>query len=419
MRLLLALALLLVPLASAAPEQVHLGLRDPDYAQGITVSWLEMDPQGPDFVTLTGPESEARIDARAVPGHSPGIVYEARFPPLAEGASYAYAIGERSFALAPPPASNFTFAALGDMGTTREAGATVETLRKASPSFVIHSGDISYAEGDPTLWKAWFTLVEPVAASSPWIPALGNHEGDVLGLARDEAAVVDPAEQAIVKQRFPLPRETFWYSFDVQGVHFVALDTFSQLTMPQEEVEWLEADLAAAKDARFIVVFLHEPPYSSNAAHGSSPRAYGAFAAILEEAGVDLVLAAHDHSYERTHLLRGGDVVSVANESARGNGTRYVVTGGAGAALYESFVAPQPEWSAVREAIHHVLLVTVEGSRLTVRAVATEDGRVVDEFSIGSIDEASPLDEVARTPAGGAGLLAVAMVVAAFASRRW
>lgn len=422
MRALLIVGLLLAPIASAAPEQVHLGLRDADAAKGFTLSWVDTSASPASTVTLTRPDGVVAIEGRVVPGPTPGVVYEARLPALAPNATYSYAIGERAFPLTPPPAPGepFRLAFLGDMGVTREAGLAVEAIAAANASLVLHVGDVSYAGGDPMIWKSWFDLVEPVASRVPWIPALGNHEGDVLGAATDEAAVVDPHEQAIFRQRFPQPDDTFWFSFDWAGVHLIALDTFSELTMPSEEIAWLEADLAASKDAAWTIAFFHEPPYSSNAAHGSSPRAHGAFARILEEGGVDLVVTGHDHSYERTYALRDGTVVGKANDTLEGSGTVYVVTGGGGASLYETFVDPQPEWSAAREAAHHILVLDVTPQRIEGRVVATAGSDFTDSFSISRPAPSAAQEEPAMnaTPAASLGLWVVALGLLGFAKRR-
>lgn len=385
---LLVTTLVLLPLAAAAPEQVHVGLGDQDALAGYVVSWVDTDPTGPDLLTFHGPDGDVRVDAITVPGPTPGVVREARLPPLVPGANASYDIGERSFRLRVRPSEGaLKIVALGDMGATREAGDAVETIARDLPDMVLHVGDVAYAGGDPITWKAWFDLVEPVASGTPWMPALGNHEGDVAGLTTEsvtpeEKPAPDPSEQAVFKQRFPLPSETFWYSFDVAGVHFVALDTFSAVEMPAAEIEWLRQDLAAAKGAEWIIAYLHAPPYSSNGFHGSNPRAYDAFAKILEDAGVDLVLTGHDHFYERTFALRGGRVVSRANETTKGSGTVYVVTGGAGAGLYESLVDPQPEWSATRAAVHHILQLEITPDRIDARVVPTGASGLSDSFAI-------------------------------------
>jgi hypothetical protein len=69
---------------------------------------------------------------------------------------------------------------------------------------------------------------------------------------------------------------------------------------------WLRADLAAT-DAPWIVAFWHHPPYSKGS-HDSDHEIEliemrERFLPVLEAHGVDLVLAGHSHSYERSVLL--------------------------------------------------------------------------------------------------------------------
>ena len=63
---------------------------------------------------------------------------------------------------------------------------------------------------------------------------------------------------------------------------------------PQER--WLRADLAAATQ-RCVLAYWHHPRFSSGL-HGSDPRT-AAFFTALYAANADVVLAGHDHGYER------------------------------------------------------------------------------------------------------------------------
>ena len=323
--LLVALAsLLLAPLAQAAPEQVHLGLPTADSATGLSILWLDAQPEGAPQVTLDTPSGAKTVTGASVAGPSVGFAYEARLTSLAPNTTYRYHVGEKTFPFTTPAATTapFRFVALGDMGADANAAATVAKIQELAPDLVLHSGDISYSGGDPTVWAEWFTMVEPVAARVPWVTALGNHEADVAGAGVPVLGgnAISPTEQAFYTQRFGLPGNELYYSFDWQGTHFVALDTFSQLDIPADERAWLDADLSAAhENATWTIVFLHEPPFSSNAAHGSSARVQQAFVPLFEKHHVALVIAAHDHSYERFAPI---------------NGVTYVVSGGGGAELY-------------------------------------------------------------------------------------
>ena len=52
-----------------------------------------------------------------------------------------------------------------------------------------------------------------------------------------------------------------WYSFDYRVVHFIALCTEVQGRFTEEQVKWALSDIAASKDARHTVVFMHAPAW--------------------------------------------------------------------------------------------------------------------------------------------------------------
>ncbi len=93
---------------------------------------------------------------------------------------------------------------------------------------------------------------------------------------------------------------------------------------------------------------------------------------IVERYGVHLVLAGHEHAYERTVPL------SAHEQQPEGSGTVYVTTGGGGAGLHN--VGIQPE-TAISQSVHHYLRIDVEGSSMTVRAIGLQ-GQEIDRFTL-------------------------------------
>lgn len=407
MRAIALLALFLVPVAAAAPEQVHLGLPTEDPSTSISILWLDLDPLAPDAQSVTVDGQE--IAASVVVGPSIGKAFEAVVEGLEPGTEYEYTVGGstysfRTAARSMDEARPLRVVALGDHGINERSAATVAAIEELAPDLVLHMGDISYAEGRQNEWIDWFRMVEPVAATRPWVTALGNHETYTGASPWTLVAPPSPLEIAFYQQRFGLPGNEIWYSFDWAGVHFVALDTFSQEGIAQEEVAWLEQDLAAAADAKWIVVFLHEPPFSSNASHGSSERVQDAFVEIFARHGVDLVLAAHDHSYERTVAM---------------DGVVYIVSGGGGESLYDEWEG-QPDWSAARGSEYHVTLLEFYADRIEGRPIPTQGGDLVDEFTIrASALEGAPAAIVTNeTPTTGAIAIVALALAFAFARRR-
>ena len=94
---------------------------------------------------------------------------------------------------------------------------------------------------------------------------------------------------------------------------------------------------------------------------------------MFDTHGLQLVFAGHNHVYERSVPIRADA------EVPDGEGTVYLVSGGAGADLYTSF---DQEWFAdVALAEEHYLIADFgpERADVVVRDLA---GNVLDEFSV-------------------------------------
>lgn len=100
-----------------------------------------------------------------------------------------------------------------------------------------------------------------------------------------------------------------WYSWRSGPALVVVLDS----TRPDdpEQLDWLERTLAST-DATWRIVALHHPPYSSGW-HGSATDVREAFQPIFERYGVQLVLAGHDHDYQRSVPINGITYVCLAD----------------------------------------------------------------------------------------------------------
>eukprot|EP00213_Chloropicon_mariensis_P004479 CAMPEP_0197484448 /NCGR_PEP_ID=MMETSP1309-20131121/57394_1 /TAXON_ID=464262 /ORGANISM="Genus nov. species nov., Strain RCC998" /LENGTH=793 /DNA_ID=CAMNT_0043027087 /DNA_START=217 /DNA_END=2600 /DNA_ORIENTATION=- len=103
-----------------------------------------------------------------------------------------------------------------------------------------------------------------------------------------------------------------YYSFDYGPIHFVSVDSH-HLGLHDDPTlyEWLEKDLAQAQRGNYswIVAYHHQPPYSKGSHDSDSEyecyKLRQNLVPMFEKYGVDLVLAGHSHSYERSHLLNG------------------------------------------------------------------------------------------------------------------
>ncbi len=94
-----------------------------------------------------------------------------------------------------------------------------------------------------------------------------------------------------------------YYSYDLGGWHVVALNSNDCMeaggcSVLSRQVRWLKADLSSSEAARCTLAYMHHPRFSSGEEHGSTPEV-GHLWDVLYAAGVDVVLSAHEHNYER------------------------------------------------------------------------------------------------------------------------
>ncbi|MFB7911323.1 purple acid phosphatase family protein [Kitasatospora sp. NPDC056076] len=373
----------------------------------------------------------------------------ARVDQLVPDTTYYYAVGHQghdpagrlgdvaSFRTAPAPGrgAGFTFTAFGDQGIGYNAAATAHLIAGLDPAFHLHMGDLSYANSggsgktddayDARLWDSFFVQNDPVAARTPWMVAVGNHEmepwygGDGYGGVRARFTMPDNAWD----------QSTGIYSWRYQNVGLISLDgndvcfnTPANLDRTKgRQKKWLEARLAALRadpGIDFIVVYLHQCTYSTCHDNGAELGAQQDWAPLFDKYQVDLVLSGHNHVYERTDPIRAGKATRKAASGDTVNpvkdGTTYVVAGGGGGGLYkfpasDTYLghetrndAPVPmvvsdrsgheqtvkvTWSRVRYTGYCLVAVDVTPAaggapaRMEVRSV-TEDGTAVDRVTV-------------------------------------
>jgi len=120
-------------------------------------------------------------------------------------------------------------------------------------------------------------------------PTPGNHDYGTAGAAGYfryfGAAAGDP--------------QRGYYSYSLGTWHVIALNSNCRdvsCDADSEQVRWLRADLAA-HPTRCTVAYWHHPRFGSGP-HGGA-AAMGVLWQVLYDAGADLVLAGHNHLYER------------------------------------------------------------------------------------------------------------------------
>jgi tartrate-resistant acid phosphatase type 5 len=259
------------------------------------------------------------------------------------------------------PATSIRFAAIGDFGYVRDAAAGVaELVAGWNPDFVVTLGDNCYEDAgyDVVVGRYYRKFIAPYrgsfgagASQNRFFPALGNHDWDLDG-------------GRPYFDFFTLPGNERYYEFVRGPVHFFVLDSDPHEpdgTSPTSaQGRWLYQRLAASTSP-FRIVYLHHPPFSSGAEHGSSLWMQWPFAAW----GVSAVLAGHEHLYERIER----------------DGITYVVNGLGGAGEHElaDDVVDGSQRRFTSE--HGAMLIEADAQKVLFRFV-TGSGVEVDRFTL-------------------------------------
>ena len=192
----------------------------------------------------------------------------------------------------PNRPDSFQFAVIGDSGTggkgQYDIGKLLARYHETSPfTTVLMLGDNIYGRDTPGDFARKFEL--PYNAllelGVKFHAALGNH---------------DSPRQASYKL-FNMGGKRYYTFRPRRGIRFFALDsTF----MDKTQLEWLRKELADS-GSDWKIAYFHHPIYSSGARHGSNIPLRAALQPLFVKYGVAMVLAGHDHFYERIKPQQG------------------------------------------------------------------------------------------------------------------
>ncbi|MDA3625719.1 metallophosphoesterase family protein [Saccharopolyspora sp. WRP15-2] len=360
---------------AAVPEQLHLQFGS-DASTQMTVSWATSTAVANPMLRLGTPAggygSTVPAITRTYLDHATGIEVFTHHVPLDKlhpATEYVYEVlhdGAEpvtgTFETGPRGRAPFRFTSFGDQGTgdttytvSGPFGAyVVDQVEAKKPLLHLLNGDLAYGNlqhNPAAAWNAFFNNNMRSARNRPWMPAAGNHENE-LGNG--------PQGFASYLTRFWLPDNGIpefsgnWYAFTAGSVRFVVLQNddvcfqdagnfYIRGYSAGAQQRWLEATLAQARADRgidWIVVCMHQLLLSSSTGNGSDLGIREEFGPLFDRYGVDLVLAGHDHDYERTHPVRGVDadsptlrpsVVATGTDVVdTSKGTVHMVLGGGG-----------------------------------------------------------------------------------------
>jgi 3',5'-cyclic AMP phosphodiesterase CpdA len=245
------------------------------------------------------------------------------------------------------PTGTLKFAVIGDSGTGdsnqyRLAKVFTDMHQRFPYEFVLMMGDNMYGSENARDFQRKFEIpYKPVLDKGvKFYASLGNH---------------DSTNQRMYKL-FNMNGERFYTFRPKSGVRFFALDSNY---MDRTQLQWLEKELAAS-GSDWKIMYFHHPIYSSGGRHGSDTALRDQLEPLFVKYGVDVVMAGHEHFYERLKPQKG---------------IHYFISGGAGK-LRRGDVGGEFTEKAFDQGFHFMIL-EIDGEQMHFQVV-TDQGKTVD-----------------------------------------
>lgn len=213
-----------------------------------------------------------------------------------------------SFTTFDPRKAIVKFASITD---THENLVRIDTLMRHLQNdtldFLVQTGDaFNDIRSEAQVWEKWLTplINGKLHQSIPLILARGNH--DVRGAFAREFVKFVPVEEG-----------RYYFSRDAGPVHLLVMDSgedkpdstqvYAMLNRFEEyrndELAWFKhhaSTNARAKSAPFRIVVMHQPSWGWDWSSAASDASRSEWVKAANAAGVDLVIAGHDHDFSFT-----------------------------------------------------------------------------------------------------------------------
>jgi PKD repeat protein len=280
----------------------------------------------------------------------------------------------------PPPPASVTLVGAGDIADcAKTQDELTAQLLDTIPGTVITLGDNAYPHGALADYTNCYapTWGRHKARTKP-IP--GNHEYETPGasgyFSYFGAAAGDPAKG--------------YYSYDLGDWHIVALNGYVAHAAGSTQEQWLRADLGASTK-RCTLAYWHGPLFSSGSLTDTTMRPL--WQALYDD-GAEVVLAGHEHHYERFAPQTAAGAADPAY------GIRQIVVGTGGSGLF-GFGTVAPNSEVRNAATFGVLRVTLRPDGYDWKFIPIQGQTFTDQGS-GTCHDA-PTGGTNRAPTAAAG----------------
>ncbi len=246
-------------------------------------------------------------------------------------------------------------------------------------------------------WDNYFRNFAFMNMNTTLIPVAGNHEGNLqwfkfnnmfnIGAAEDSATITG-----------------CYYSFDWGDAHFAVLNSNDMYPMSASQINWLKNDMNAS-DAQWKIVLMHRALYSAgkNINKPDTVIMRNLLLPVIDELGIDVVFAGHDHMYFRSETVKDEKVVDTKTVTEVWNGeettfavnpdgTTHILPSTAGTKRYgvnEDAMPPILESAAIARDTHDggvFATVSLDSNHFVYKAYMvddeTQEKTLIDSYAI-------------------------------------
>jgi hypothetical protein len=258
---------------------------------------------------------------------------------------------------------------------------------------ILFLGDLAYDLHDDfgERGNSFMEFIKDFSSEIPFQLSVGNHEA--------------PENFTHYQNRFYLPNrsenKTFYYSYDINNVHLVSLNSeapYSSLfdeEYIQRMLEWLRNDLSSTKK-KWKIAYMHRPLYCSKPSGdyiNGVKKLKNLFEDIFLKYSVDLVIAGHRHNYERLYPIYNTtvDINSLRNLNNTYLNPKYptyVICGATGNSEgMEPKVYPTLSYSKIVGNTIGICHLKITEEELIFKHLLSNNGTIFDEFNILKVNQ--------------------------------
>ena len=278
------------------------------------------------------------------------------------------------FKTASDTPSEFTFVAGGDSRSNpqprKEGNKLVAKLR---PLFVLFGGDFTN-QGLPEEWALWLDnwqlTISQDGRMYPILVSQGNHEY---------------RHMTMLFELFDTPSKDMYFSIgfggDLLRIWMLNSEIVSNNQKWNAQNSWFKSDLQKHNKAVWKVVGYHRPmhPHTSNKAEGT--KKVKAWAQLMYDNGVDLVIESDAHVVKRTYPLKPSKTGYEDFEIDAKNGTVYIGEGSWGAPTRPA--DDNKPWTLASGSFYQFKWICINSKRLESKVVKFKNVDAVEALNEG------------------------------------